>query len=186
MKQEKSDNPIYHHDTLEFVTVAAEYCAFLEKVEEHSPSQFVSTLLKLLPLLYMKAQMLPEVESEGVFMPEGCVSEDDYNFIMHSCYRLLGHKDEYEELVYDTDMETEESKWCSVSEDLADIYQALRNFVFSYQQRVELCMLDALVSVRDAFGTYWGQNLICALKHLHKITYSDSFTNTDEDEEGFE
>lgn len=186
MKQDKTENPIYHHDTLEFVTVAAEYCAFLEKGEEHSPKEFVSTLLKLLPLLYMKAQMLPEVDSEGDFMPDGCVTEDDYNFIMHSAYRLLGRKDEYEELVYDTDMETEESKWCSVSEDLADIYQVLRNFVFSYQQRVEPCMLDALWSVRYEFGSRIGQTLLCALKQLHKVTYRNSFTNSDYDEEDFE
>lgn len=183
MKNSGTENPIYHHDTLEFVTVAAEYCAFMEKGEERSCRSFVDTLLKLLPLLYMKVQMLPQVDSEGDFIPDGCVSEEDYNFILNSSFHILGPKDEYEELVYDADMETEESQWRSVSEDLADIYQALRNFVFAYQQRVEPCMLDALWGVRDSFEMYWGTNLLCALKHLHKVRYSVTTNDDEEDTE---
>ena len=57
------ENPIYAHDTLEFVTVAAEYCALLERTTDNgqqTTDELVGTLLKLLPLLYMKVQLLPE------------------------------------------------------------------------------------------------------------------------------
>lgn len=166
------ENPIYAHDTLEFVTVAAEYCALLEKNEEQTAEALVSTLLKLLPLLYMKAQLLPLVETDGAFMPDDQVTEDDYNYVRNGIYSLLKERDEYEMLVWDEDMQTEESRWCSVSEGLADVYQALRNFVAVYQQRVEACMPDALWQLRDSFELYWGQTLLDTLRQLHRIRYS--------------
>ena len=165
------ENPVYAHDTLEFVAVAAEYCALLEKSEEQTEETFVGTLLKLLPLLYMKAQLLPEVETNGAFVPDDQVTEDDYNYVRDGAYRLLHEHDEYEMLVWDEDMQTEESRWCSVSEGLADVYQALRNFVAVYQQRVEACMPDALWQLRDSFELYWGQNLLDTLRQLHRIRY---------------
>ena len=178
------ENPIYAHDTLEFVTVAAEYCALLEKTTDdgqQARDNFIGTLLKLLPLIYMKVQLLPEVDTEGAFVPVDQVTEDDYNFVRDGVYRLLHEHDEYELLVWDEDMQTEESRWCSVSEGLADIYQALRNFVAVYQQRLEPCMLDAVWQVRDNFELYWGQTLLDTLRQLHRIRYSMNF-NTDEED----
>ena len=176
------ENPIYAHDTLEFVTVAAEYCALLERTTDNgqqTTEALVGTLLKLLPLLYMKVQLLPEVDTDGAFVPKDQVTEDDYNYIRAGVYNLLHKHDEYEMLVWDEDMQTEESRWCSVSEGLADIYQALRNFVAVYQQRVEPCMLDALWQLREDFELYWGQTLIDTLRQLHRIRYSN---NVDEED----
>ena len=174
-KCESMENPIYAHDTLEFVQVAAEYCALLERTTDDGPQTtegLVGTLLKLLPLLYMKVQLLPEVDTEGAFVPDDQVREEDYNYVRDNVYRLLHEHDEYELLVWDEDMQTEESRWCSVSEGLADIYQALRNFVAVYQQRLEPCMLDAIWQLRDNFELYWGQTLIDTLRQLHRIRYT--------------
>ena len=182
------ENPIYAHNTLEFVTVAAEYCALLETTDNESlpvPEQskeqttetLIETLLKLLPLLYMKVQLLPKVDTEGAFVPADQVTEEDYNYVRNGLFSLLKEYDEYEMLVWDEDMQTEESRWCSVSEGLADIYQALRNFVAVYQQRVEPCMLDALWQVHDNFELYWGQTLLDTLRQLHRIRYSLNIEN---------
>ena len=168
----KEENPIYAHDTLEFVTVAAEYCALLEKSEGRTEDELVGTLLKLLPLVYMKAQLLPEVETDGAFVPQGQVTEEDYNYVRDGLYALLHQHDEYEMLVWDEDMQTEETRWCSLSEGLADLYQALRDFVAVYQQRLELSMPDALWNLREGFELYWGQTLLDTLRQLHRIKYS--------------
>ena len=164
-------SPIYAHETLEFLTVATEYCAMMENNAERTKTEFVSTMLKLLPLLYMKVQLLPEIDTEGAFLPDDQVTEEDYDFVRSGAYHLLRDCDEYEMLVWDEDMQTEESRWCSVSEGLADIYQALRNFVAVYQQRTEMCMLDALWQVRDNFELYWGQTLLDTLRQLHRIRF---------------
>ena len=86
---------IFGHDTLEFVTVSIEYCAFLEKSQGRPREDFISTMLKLLPLLYVKAQLLPKIDSNGDFLPQGKVTEDDYNFIRNGVYQVLGRYDEY-------------------------------------------------------------------------------------------
>lgn len=176
----KTENPIYSHNTLEFVTVAAEFCAYLEQSEGKRRSEFVATMQKLLPILYHKALLLPQVDSEGDFLPDDQVTEADYNWIRNAVYDIMKEADEYEDLVYDEAMQTEESQWKTISEGLADMYQALRNFVSAYQQRVEDCMLDALWCVKDNFELYWGQNLVDTLKQLHKIRY---VLNSDSDEE---
>lgn len=169
--EKQAENPIYAHDTLEFVAVAAEYCALLEKSAGQTGGSFVSTLLKLLPLLYMKVQLLPDVDTDGAFVPRDQVTEEDYDFVRDGACRLLREHDKYEVLVWDEDMQTEESRWCSVSEGLADIYQALRNFVAVYQQRVEPCMLDALWRLRDEYELCWGRTLLDTLRQLHRIRY---------------
>ena len=175
------ENPIYAHDTLEFVTVAVEFCAFLEQSSGRSKRAFTDRLLKLLPLLYLKAQLLPRVESNGAFLPADQVTEEDYNYIRHIVYDIMQKDDEYEELVCDEDMQTDESQWRTISEGLADMYQALRNFVSAYQQRIEDCMNDALWAVQDNFELYWGQNLVDTLRRLHKLCYTLKRTDDEDD-----
>ncbi|MBR4757373.1 MAG: DUF5063 domain-containing protein [Bacteroidaceae bacterium] len=160
---------IFGHDTLEFVTVSIEYCAFLEKSQGRPREDFVGTMLKLLPLLYVKAQLLPKIDSNGDFLPQGKVTEDDYNWIRRVVYDILGNDDQYLDVAYEDEMETDETVWKSVSEHLADIYQSVRNFLAVYQDGVEDCMRDALWQVEDNFELYWGEALVDALKRLHRI-----------------
>ena len=173
MKRTESDKSIYHHNVLEFVTVAIEYCAYLEQSQGRDRQDFLDTMLKLLPLLYVKAQLLPEVDSTGDFLPQGKVTEDDYNFIRRTVYDLLPDDDQYLDVSYDRDMETDETQWQSVSEHLADIYQPVRNFLAVYQDGVEDCMTDALWALRDQFELYWGEAAVSALKRLHVIRYTE-------------
>lgn len=173
MKRTESAKPIYHHNVLEFVTVAIEYCAYLEQSQGRDRKDFLDTMLKLLPLLYVKAQLLPEVDSTGDFLPQGKVTEDDYNFIRRTVYDLLPDDDQYLDVSYDRDMETDETQWQSVSEHLADIYQSVRNFLAVYQDGVEDCMTDALWALRDQFELYWGEVAVGALKRLHVIRYAE-------------
>ena len=56
----------YNKNTVEFVTVAAEYCAFMERMGEREADSTIDVLCKLLPLVYIKAAMLPDSEPEGL------------------------------------------------------------------------------------------------------------------------
>ena len=49
---------VYEKNTVEFVTVGVEFCAFVEKANEKTFDTFVPVLQKLLPFLYVKAAMV--------------------------------------------------------------------------------------------------------------------------------
>ena len=72
-----SNQPIFDANTVEFVTVAAEFCGFLERTPEMQPDEFVDRSLKLLPLLYLKASLLPDCEPLDDIEPETFVTETD-------------------------------------------------------------------------------------------------------------
>ena len=176
MKQQSQ--VIFERNTVEFVTVAAEFCAFIERSEGQKRAEFVDTLLKILPLLYIKASMLPECEVMGEDGLEAFVTEDDYEVIRINLQELLADRDDY------LDVFVEEMKYSdtpirkSIAEDLADIYQVVKDFVCQFRSGLNETMHDALAQCREHFAGYWGQTLVNTMRALHEVKYSG-----DEDED---
>jgi len=111
---------IYSRNVIEFVTVAGEYCNFLEKIKNTGTRDFLEKIQKLLPLLYLKVSLVPKLEPEFDEEPEKFVSELDYNMIQQKIAGLLGEHDDYQE-VFDAGMQFSESALtASISEDLTD------------------------------------------------------------------
>lgn len=160
----------FDKNTVEFVTVAAEYCAYLEQIFDKEPEVVLDVLCKLLPLVYLKAAMLPGEESEGLYLEE-CVTEADYEEIRTLLAQKLGENDDYLE-VFVEDMKYSDTpvRKC-ISEDLADIYQALRNFVQSYRSGLDEVMTEAVAVCAEGFRTYWGQTLTNTLRAVHSVRY---------------
>ena len=120
---------VFSRNTVEFVTVAAEFCAYVERTNEHSRKDFIETLLKLLPLLYLKALMLPDDERINDDDLEDFVTEDSYEVLRMTIFDLLTDKDSYLD-VFVADMKYSDTPVTkSISEDIADIYQDIKNFV---------------------------------------------------------
>ena len=61
---------------------------------------------------------------------------------------------------------------CTVSENLADVYQPVRNLVevFRQQSDCEEALQTALYDTLDQFRLSWGQKLLGALRTLHDVT----------------
>ena len=161
----------FDKNTVEFVTVAAEYCAFLEQVYDKEPSRVVDVLCKLLPLVYLKATMLSEAEPEGLYLEE-VVTEPDYDAIRQMLTEKFGENDDYLE-VFVEDMKYSDTpvRRC-ISEDMADIYQALKNFVHSYRSGLDEVMDEAVAVCAEGFRTYWGQTLTNTLRAVHNVRYN--------------
>lgn len=182
---EKDSLVIFDKNVVEFVTVAAETCGFLERTETLSRDEFVETSLKLLPLLYLKANLLPKctyIDDEEL---EYFVTEDVYGLIRINVASVLAEKDDYLE-VFLPEMRYSDTpiKKC-VSEDLADIYQDLKNFVFIFQLGFNQTMNDALVRCKNNFAEYWGQRLVNSLRALHDIKFNTTNPEGDEDDMTF-
>lgn len=170
---EKENNPIYERNTLEFVTVALEFCTFVEAAGQNGLFDFMDKAVKILPLLYLKATLLPEAESDEDAEPELSVTEDMYESVRTRIASLLGEKDTYLE-TFHPDMQYSDTPIAAfISENLADIYQDVGNFVSLFRQGYEEVMLQAIALCRTNFQEFWGQQLLNALKALHAARYSD-------------
>lgn len=172
---------VFSRNTIEFVTVAAEFCAYLERFGEYTKKEFVGTMLKLLPLMYIKAQMLPDEERASEDNAQEFVTEESYEVLRISLAELLSEQDTYLD-VFVKDMKYSDTPVTkNISEDIADIYQDIKNFVCLFQLGINEVMHDAIIECNEHFRQYWGQTLVNTLRALHEIEYnSDDYDDQTE------
>jgi hypothetical protein len=185
-----SEAPVYHKNTIEFVAVALEFCALLETTSKHTLFSFTDKAVKILPLLYLKATLLPEVaEPEEEDEPEQFITEQTYEAVRYHLANLLGEYDAYLETFHPDIQYSDTPVAATISESLADVYQDLGNFAALFRQENEQVMEQALFACEENFRFYWGQTLLNALKALHAVRFIDELSTTDENnilEEGAE
>jgi hypothetical protein len=86
----------------------------------------------------------------------------------------MGEQDDYLD-VFVEDMKYSDSPiLMTISENLADIYQDLKNFAYIYKIGVEDEMLAAVETVKRNFENYWGQKLTNVLRAIHEAKYSNN------------
>ncbi|MFV0391991.1 MAG: DUF5063 domain-containing protein [Paludibacteraceae bacterium] len=167
-----SDTPfIYSKNPIEFTTVAAETCLFLEHAAERSKKDFIVQAVKLLPLLYLKTSLLDDIEEETEGFLERFVTEDDYMYVKNQVAELLGADDSFLE-VFHPDMPYSDTPIAAfISENLADVYQELKDFAVNFQIGEVEIMTSAMVVCVEAFAEHWGQKLLNALRALHALRF---------------
>ena len=159
--------------------MAAEFCAFIERCEGQKRAEFVDTLLKILPLLYIKASMIPECEVMGEDGLEAFVTEDDYEVIRLNLQELMADRDDYLDVFVEDMKYSDTPIRKSIAEDLTDIYQVEKDFVCQFRSGLNETMHDALAQCREHFIGYWGQTLVNTMRALHEVKYN----STEEEEE---
>lgn len=174
MIEEELNSLVYSKNVIELITVANEFCSFLERSDDMESSDFLSRLQKILPLLYLKSSMLPAFDYEAEDDLEKYVTEVDYNLIQQKVLRHTGANDDYQE-IFDAGMQFSESALTeSIAEDMADIYQDLKELVLSFRTLNEEVMLQAIFQCQVNFAQFWGQKLVNSLRAVHNIIYSEN------------
>lgn len=166
-------------NVIEFLTVTAEYCAFIEKADEYFRKDFLLKLHKLLPLLYLKGALLPEVSIDDSFI-EKYVSEDDWNYIHDKVLEKLSELETYFDITEAVGYETGETVNLSISEAVADIYQDLRDFLAVFKDANDELMEIAVFECKQNFKLFWGARVIGVLQELHLLIYSGINLNESE------
>lgn len=187
MEKADIDKIVYDKSVIDFVTIAVEVCVFLEKNEPLPREEWVDRLLKMLPLLYVKALLLPEAVSGEEELPATFVREEDYSRVVKVLSEAMGEEDLYLDVFIEDMKYSDRPVSTSISENIADIYQDIRNFVSVYQFGLAEQMNDALYQCRENFRLYWGQKLVNVLRPLHalKCLYLENEDDvTDLSEEG--
>lgn len=163
---------VYSTGVVDFVKAAADYCLKLEHCREAMPREFVQAMLISLPYIYIKGSALLETTTtDNLLGIDSQVTEEDYNFVRNGIYQLLGRYDEYLDVFVEDMKYSDKPILRSVSEELADIYQDLRNFLAVYRDGVEELTTAALGDVLDNFREYWGQKCVNVMRALHDILY---------------
>lgn len=163
---------VYAPEVLEFVRSANAYCQWLEEAGQHSAVTFIRQSLRTLSSVYHNLVSLDEMEPVMESSNEKFVTEQDWSAVYQQVMKLLGKHNEYLRIADDEEFDRSDLVTHKVSEDLADIYQDLKDFTLQYRQGIEEVMNDAVWEVMDNFENYWGVKLLNALQALNKLYVS--------------
>jgi hypothetical protein len=163
-------------NVVEMLTVANEYCLFLEKCEDYSREDILDYLQKICPLLYLKGSLLPLVPVNNPEANERFVTEEQWGYIYSVIRKKFATDDDY----IMADMRDKTAPVfikASLAENFADIYQDLKDFVMLYQRNTVAAKENAANECHRLFETHWGFRLISAHRQIHYMLFSEPEEN---------
>jgi len=180
---ENSPEPVYSRNVIEFVAVANEFCKYTEHASELKGDELLKILQRILPLMYLKASLLPKLDPFFEDGNEKFVTENDWIRVHNYLREKFGTADDYMEVFDEKARETEGAVVASISENIADIYQDIKDFLLLYQTGTSEVMNDAIWECRFNFETFWGQKLVNSMRAIHSFIYSGEEIGYIEDKE---
>ena len=121
--------------------------------------------------------LLPSLEQINEEGNEKFVTEFDWLFIKYGIEVVLGDNDTYLDFLDEDMNETPEPVSRSISENMADIYQDLKDFLGIYQLGVEELSNDAINECKKSFENYWGFRQVNSIRILHQLHYQQKTDN---------
>lgn len=168
-------------NSLAFIGLSNEFCTAVENVGQNSLNEFVATMVRLLPRLYISASDLKidTILNEDDAFVDSYLDEEYYESLRSLMASLFGSEDVYLD-VFEEDMKYSDTPiGMSISEGLSDIFQVLYNFVMTVKDSPTEAIAGALMAVKDDFADYWAQKLCNLMRPLNALY----FANHDEDDE---
>lgn len=156
---------------LSITAESARYCQVVENAREMEKGEFVDAMVKSLPRLYAEFVSLSaeDVAALDYGYYQSYVDEQYYDTIRRNVENLLGPEDVFLE-TFEEDMKYSDTPIAaSISEGLADIYQALYNFVMMVRESDGKELEGAYTECRENFDSYWSQSLCNVLRALNNI-----------------
>ncbi|MDR2887803.1 MAG: DUF5063 domain-containing protein [Bacteroidales bacterium] len=164
--------PVYSRSVVEFVAVANEFCKYVERADELQGGDLLKILQRILPMMYIKASLLPAVQPYFDDGNEKFVTEARWEQARALLCRKFGTADDYIEVFDIRAAEEGSALVASISENMADIYQDIKDFLLLYQTGSQEVMNDAVWECRLNFESLWGQKLVNSLRAIHSFIYS--------------
>jgi hypothetical protein len=161
-------DPVYSKTVLEMLTVANEYCLFLEKAESYDRQDIMLFLQKICPLIYIKASLLPVIELNDEGAAEHFVTEEEWEGVFNTLHLKFGEDDLYYFIDPHERSHTDPVK-SSLAENFTDIYQDMKEFVLLYQKPRKVSKEFAVYECKQLFETRYGFRLVRAHSALHYL-----------------
>jgi hypothetical protein len=167
-----TENEIYppemSKNVLELLRVAHEYCLFAENADRKDPGEISDFFRKIGPLLYLKGLLLPVVDPEYPEADERFVTEEEWQAILNGFRSRFLRQDEFWHIDHENGIEYEPIK-ASLSENFADIYQDLKDFLLLYQKNTRDARQNAVSDCRRLFESRWGIKTLSNMRYLHYL-----------------
>jgi hypothetical protein len=80
---------------LELVTVANEYCYYLDNVENKSKAGILEFMNRILPLLYLKGSLVPDIDVKNPDANERFVTQEQWEEVFNMLREKFGKQDEF-------------------------------------------------------------------------------------------
>jgi hypothetical protein len=169
---EEKNDPVFGRNVIEFVAVANEFCKHAEHAAEIKGEELLKILQRFLPLMYLKGSLLPQLNPYFEESTEKFVTESDWITLHTTLREKFGTADDYLEVFDERMKESEGPVLSSISENISDIYQDVKDFLLLYQTGTTEVMNDAVWECRNTFENFWGQKLVNAMRAIHRFIYS--------------
>ena len=171
------NEPAYSTPVIEMIKVAHEYCIFLENAENITKEETTPFIQRIIPLLYLKGSLLPNVKVDDEEVNERFVTEEQWEGVFGILREQMGDIDEFWFLDYNSPDPTDPIK-ASISEILTDIYQDLKDFVMLYQKPARASKQNAAKDCKRLFESHWGIKALQLIQWLHYLNYKDLNSET--------
>lgn len=162
-------NYVYSNEMLEFVKAANACCAFLEKLKGSEGRSFLLESVRHLSSVYATFISIGETEPVFESSPEATVTEQDWSALFQKIGMILGPHNDVLRIAGEKEFDRSEVVNHTISEDVADVYQELRDFTSIYSRGMEELMNDAAWELKTRFAEHWGIKLLRALQALHEL-----------------
>jgi hypothetical protein len=176
---ESFPSPEMSVSVLELLRVAHEYCLFAENTDSRKSHEILDFFRKIGPLLYLKGELLPLLEPEYPESNERFVTEEEWQQLFNVFRVRLMSVDEFWRIDLETGIDYETVK-ASLSENFADIYQDLKDFLLLYQKNTHNARQNAVAECRRLFESRWGIKILENMRYIHFLMNKDQLSNEEE------
>lgn len=154
---------------IDFFTVANDFCIFIEGSGATGKPVMYAYLSKVLPLLYLKGTLLPEVETDYPEALERFVTEEQWQDLFNVLRNHFGEDDMF---VYsDPKPDFAELTKASLAELIADIYQDMKDFVLLYSKNMQAARENAVIEISSLLRSHWGHRVLSAMMQIHFLLH---------------
>lgn len=156
---------------INLVALSAEYCSTVENCREVELKELTSALLGQLPRIYYEFHDIDAGESAsldewGIGVSDH-LDEEQYESVRMQLAAAFGEEDTYLE-TFEKDMKYSDTPIATtISENLADLYQQLYNFVVEVRESEGESFEEAYRACKEGFREYWSQTLCNVMRAIN-------------------
>lgn len=168
----KIHNYVYSNEMVEFVRAANDCCEFLEELKGTQGRAFISDSVRYLSAVYSTFVVTGDTEPVLDSPAESTVTEQEWSTLFQQIAMILGPYNDILRIADEGEFDRSEVVSHTISEDLSDLYQELKDFISIYGRGLDELMNDAGWELKERFAEHWGTKLLRALQALHKLYVS--------------